>query len=295
MVQRSWLVAGLIWVGTLDAASAIETVSQDPYIGAVVVNAADGAVVYEENADRVGYPASMVKLMDLLVILEKVEQGVLAFDDEVHVTAEAARMGGSQVYLAEHERFTINDLLYALMIQSANDAAVALAIHIAGSKEGFVELMNQKAKALGMSSTTFHSVHGLPPGKGQLPDVTTCHDVAKLCRELVKYEKVFDYTAEKFRGFRDNTFDMRTHNKLLHTYEGCDGLKTGYYRKAGFSMAATAERKGVRVITVILGSKDKNVRNAKAAEFLSKGFLAIPRPKEGVSTEPVKQARKTLL
>lgn len=258
--------------------AALAPVSKDPYLGAIVLDAATGQVLFADQADAVGYPASVLKLMDLLVILDKVQQGVVRFDDRVTVTAEASKIGGSQVYLAEKETFTVDELLYALMIQSANDAATALAIRLGGSKDGFVQLMNEKAQALGMRQTRFTSVHGLPPGEGQQPDVTTARDLAVLCRELAKYPDAFRYTSTQVRGFRNNTFEMRNHNKLLGAVEGVDGFKTGYYRAAGFSTAVTAQRDGVRIIVVVLGSVSKEVRDAKAAELLARGFLAVPRP-----------------
>lgn len=269
-------------LGVLLAASparaAVQNLAKEPYLGAIVIDAATGKVEFEDNADAVGYPASVLKLMDLLIILEKVDQGILKLDDRVTVTAAAAKIGGSQVYLAEKEVFTIDELLYALMVQSANDAATALAIHIAGSKDGFVQLMNEKAAALGMTRTRFTSVHGLPPSAGQEPDTTTARDLAVLGRELAKHPAVFRYTSTQVRGFRNDTFEMRNHNRLLGAVEGADGFKTGYFRAAGYSVLATAQREGVRVIAVVLGSQSRPVRDAKAAELLAKGFLAIPRP-----------------
>ncbi len=258
-------------------AEKLQTVAKNPYLGAIVVNAADGKAIFEDGADAKGYPASVLKLMDLLIILEKIQQGALKLDDPVTVTAEASKIGGSQVYLAEKETFTVDEMLYALMVQSANDAATALAIHVAGTKDAFVELMNQKAKELGMTGTTFQSVHGLPPGPGQLPDVTTARDLAILCRELLKYPDTLRYTSTKERGFRNDTFMMRNHNHLLGNFEGCDGLKTGYFTAAGFSIAATAQRNGNRVIAIILGSPNRETRDAKARELLTKGLMAIPR------------------
>lgn len=249
----------------------------DPYLGAIVVDAATGVVLFEDGADTACYPASVLKLMDLLIVLEKVEEGALKLDEDVTVTAEAAKMGGSQVYLKEHEVFTVDELLYALIVQSGNDAAAALAIHVAGTKDGFVDLMNEKAKALGMNATTFRSVHGLPPGKDQEPDVTTARDLAALCRELLKSKDALRYTSTKERGFRNDTFIMRNHNPLLATVDGCDGFKTGFFTKAGYSMAVTAERKGDRVIAILLGCLDRKVRNEKAAELMAKGFLEIAR------------------
>ncbi len=254
-------------------------ISRNPYIGAMVVEATSGRVLGEDQADARAYPASVLKLMDLLIVLEHVQAGKLTLQDKVTVSARAAKTGGSQVWLAEKEVFTVEELLYALMIQSANDAAVALAERVAGSTEAFVELMNRRAKELGMTHTEFQSVHGLPPGAGQKPDVTTARDFALLCRELVKRPDVLKYTSTREMPFRPNvankTVLMRTHNHLLADVEGCDGLKTGYYAVAGFSVAATAARNGQRVIAVVLGSQDRKVRDAKAAEWVAKGFAVL--------------------
>jgi serine-type D-Ala-D-Ala carboxypeptidase (penicillin-binding protein 5/6) len=167
------------------------------------------------------------------------------------------------------------------MVHSANDVAVALAEKVAGSTEGFVQLMNQKAQQLGMKSTVFNSVHGLPPSTGQQFDVTTARDFSILCRELVlKHPEVLTYTRTYLRPFRagvpGKTINMKNHNPLVHTVEGCDGLKTGYITAGGFCIAVTAQRNSQRVITVVLGSLDRKVRDRKASELLAKGFAAMP-------------------
>jgi serine-type D-Ala-D-Ala carboxypeptidase (penicillin-binding protein 5/6) len=258
--------------------SGIQAVSKDPYSGAIVIDAATGKVLFEDNADAKGYPASITKLMDLLILLEAIESQRLTLQNQVTVTAEASKIGGSQVYLKENEVFTVDELLYALIVQSANDAATALALHYAGSKEAFVDLMNKRAQELGMKDTVFHSVHGLPPGRDQLPDVSTPRDIAKLCQELLKHPETLQYTSTTERAFRPDApqpFIMRSHNHLLGNMEGCDGLKTGYFSEAGFSIAATAAKKGVRAIAVVFGSKDRKVRDAKARELLSKGLMEL--------------------
>jgi D-alanyl-D-alanine carboxypeptidase (penicillin-binding protein 5/6) len=196
-------------------------------------------------------------------------------------------MGGSQVYLDPKEQFSVEDMLYALMVQSANDAAVALATHVAGSKEAFVDMMNEKARELGMTDTHFHSVHGLPPSTGQKVDTTTARDFGKLCLELARHPEVFKYTGTRVRDFRGGEFVMRNHNHLLEKVDGCDGFKTGYFKAAGFSIAATAKRDGRRVIALVMGSKDRKVRDAKAAELLAKGFAMIPaRPEPPAAAAP---------
>lgn len=263
--------------------------SADPYLGALLLDADTGKVIFEDNADVTAYPASVLKLMDLLVILEKIEEGTVKLDDMITVDAATSKIGGSQVYLAEKEVFSVEEMLYALMVQSANDAATALAIHVGGSKEGFVQLMNEKAQQLGMKSTIFHSIHGLPPGPGQEPDVTTPRDLSLLCLTLLKRPDTLKYTSVIERPFRPNAkepFIMRNHNHLLSSYAGCDGLKTGFYSAAGYSIAATAQRNGVRVLAIVMGSTNRKTRDAKAAELLSKGFMAIPRKSEPVAKKP---------
>ena len=259
--------------------SGMRAISKDPYLGAIVIDADTGKVLFEDNADAKGYPASIVKLMDLLILLEAIESNRLHLQDPVTVTAEASRIGGSQVFLKENEVFPIEDLLYSVIVQSANDATTALALHFAGSKEAFVEVMNKRAREIGMKDTVFHSVHGLPPGKDQLPDVSTPRDLAKLSRELLmKHPETLLYTSTRERPFRADApepFIMRSHNHLLKTMEGCDGLKTGYFRQAGFSIAATAQKGGVRAIAIVLGSSDRKVRDAKARELLSKGLMEL--------------------
>jgi len=260
------------------AAAPLEVVARNPYSGAIVIDAATGKVIFEDNADGRAYPASITKLMVLLVILDAVDAGHLSLDESVTVTAKAAKIGGSQVYLKENEVFPVDELLYALMVQSANDAATALAIHYAGSKASFVDLMNTRAQEIGMKDTVFHSVHGLPPGKGQLPDVSTPRDIALLCRELLKKPEALKYTSTRLRPFRADAaepFMMLNHNRLLRSAEGCDGLKTGYFRAAGYSIAATASKRNRRVIAVVLGATNARVRDAKAKELLNKGLKEL--------------------
>jgi D-alanyl-D-alanine carboxypeptidase (penicillin-binding protein 5/6) len=255
----------------------IPGITADPYASAIVMDAATGEPLFIKDATKTVYPASVLKLMDLYVIMDLVQQGKLRLTDVVTASVEAYKMGGSQVYLDVGEQFTVDELLYALMIQSANDAAVALAEHIAGSKEGFVRLMNEKARALGMKNTAFHSVHGLPPAAGQQPDVTTARDMAILCRALLKFPDALKYTSARERGFRNDSFKMQTHNNLLTRVRGCDGFKTGYYKLAGYSIAATAERDGRRVIAVVMGSETKQARDNAAAKLIEEGFLNLGR------------------
>jgi serine-type D-Ala-D-Ala carboxypeptidase (penicillin-binding protein 5/6) len=273
------LITPSAWAGR----ARVESIAKDPYVSALVIDAETGKVLFNDHAEALVYPASVLKLMNLLILLERIEQGSLRLDEMVQVTQEAAKTGGSQVYLDPKEQFSVDDLLYALMVQSANDAAVALATHVAGSKDGFVALMNKRAQELGMKDTHFYSVHGLPPSNGQKPDQTTARDLSILCRELAGKPETFKYTGTKERGFRNNSFIMRNHNHLLGKVDGCDGFKTGYFDVAGFSIAITAKRSGVRIIAIVMGSKDRKVRDAKASELLAKGFSLVPPKPEAAS------------
>jgi len=286
LLAGSPAVAAKAKEGKQGAATAAQTdqtrrsgiLSKDPYLGAIVIDAKTGQVLFEDNPDVKGYPASITKLMVLLIYLDAIQSRRIGLQDPVTITAEASRIGGSQVYLKENEVFPVEDLLYAAIVQSGNDAATALALHYAGSRPAFVEVMNQWAQKIGMKDTVFHSVHGLPPGKDQLPDVSTARDLARLSQELLKYPEALKYTATRERPFRADAkepFVMRSHNHLLERMEGCDGLKTGYFVKAGFSISATASKQGVRAVAVVLGSANRKVRDAKARELLSKGLMQL--------------------
>lgn len=268
------------------------TIAKNPYLGAIAIDAVTGRVLLEDGADVKGYPASVLKLMDLLIILEKLQRGEISLQDQVPVSVKAAQTGGSQVWLTHRESFTLEDMLYALMIRSANDAAVALAEKVAGSTDAFVALMNRRARELGMANTTFRSVHGLPPAPGQQHDETTPRDLTLLCRELLRQPDALKYTSARQRPFRPNGGSkmvmMRTHNHLLASLQGCDGLKTGYTARAGFSIAVTAARGGKRIIVIVLGSPDYKTRDARAAQLANKAFAAL-----GVmTTSPAAAARK---
>jgi len=267
----------------LDAASnklQKSSIARAPYLGAIVIDAASGRVLFEDHADAKGYPASVQKLMDLLIILERIQQGRLSLRDQVPVSARAARMPESNVNLVANESFSVEEMLYALMVKSANDAAVALAEKVGGTTDGFVVLMNQRAKELGMTSTVFHCVHGLPPARGQEHDVSTARDLSILCRELVlKHPEALRYTSTRERPFRPNggkrALNMQTHNHLLGKVEGCDGLKTGYFAQAGYSIAVTAARHGERIIAVLLDSPDIRTRDTSAEKLVAKGFATL--------------------
>lgn len=257
-----------------------------PYRGAIVVDAHTGKILYESRSTTYCYPASLTKLMTMLIVLDQIDAGVIRLGDKVKITKEGLGVGGSQAYLdiRESGAFTVDDLLNAVVIHSACDAARILGIHVAGSKEAFIDMMNQKARELGMNSTVYHSEHGLPPGKGKQPDISTPYDLAILSLAVLRHPETLRYTSTKLTylplsPIRKEKFMLANRNALVgrDPYPGCDGLKTGYHKIGGWSLAATAERNGRRVISVVLGSPDKATRNATSRKLLDKGFEALEK------------------
>jgi serine-type D-Ala-D-Ala carboxypeptidase (penicillin-binding protein 5/6) len=251
--------------------AAAETVGA-PYRAALLMDAGSGTVLYEENAHLKWPPASMAKMMLMLIVAERVRDGAAKWDDPITTSRWASKMGGSQVYLKEGEVFSLAEMMQAIIIHSANDASVAVAEAMAGSSDAFVDLMNERAQQLGMKDTVYHSVHGLPPGKGQEPDLTSAYDLAILARELVKFPEIMKWAATKEAPFRNGTMILRNTNHLVRDTSWVDGLKTGYYREAGFCVTATGVRNGARLIAVVLGATRKQDSFNEAAKLLNRGF-----------------------
>jgi D-alanyl-D-alanine carboxypeptidase (penicillin-binding protein 5/6) len=248
--------------------------SMDPYYSAVVIEAGSGRILWEDHASAEAYPASMIKMMNAFIVLDDLSSGRLSLDTPVKITREIAQIGGRQVWLKEGEVFPVEELLYAMMVHSANDAATALAFASSGSKEAHTERMNRKAREIGLRSTVFHNVHGLPPSSGQGRDISCALDMARLGDVLLKHHpEILKYTSLSSRNFRpDNPVRLTSSNKLLGRVAGCDGLKTGYFRAGGFSITATAKRGDTRVIAVVMGCKRKEIRNEWAERLLERGF-----------------------
>lgn len=277
---HSWLK---VWVvGLLLPLASLASV----YKGAIVIDVESGAVLFEDRPDYVGPPASVTKLMTFLVIHDAIQAGEISLRTPVTVSAADSRMGGTQVWLKHNEVFPVEELLYALMIQSANDAAHALA-HAAGTtREEFVARMNARARQLGMNDTVWRSPHGLPPRSRKLADTdqTSPRDLARLSLALLSETDVLKYSAIEKRPFggsqRTKTVAMDNHNNLLGKVPGIDGLKTGFTRAAGFCLAATAERNGRRIVAVIMGSPTSQERDIRMAELIEDAFAsALPEPK----------------
>ena len=236
---------------------------------AVLIEAETGRLVYANNENASMPIASITKVMTMLLVMESIDSGKLAPSDTVTISAYACNMGGSQVYLKEGEIFTVEELLKAVAVHSANDAAVALAEKVAGSEQAFVALMNEKAVALKMENTRFLDCTGLTD-EGHY---SSANDVAVMSRELlVKHPNIVHYTTIWHDTFRDGKFDLDNTNKLVKRYQGTTGLKTGFTNKAGFCLSASAERNGTKFISVILGSESNDMRFSESARLLDYGF-----------------------
>jgi D-alanyl-D-alanine carboxypeptidase (penicillin-binding protein 5/6) len=228
-----------------------------------------GEFIFEMDSHTKRPIASITKIMTMLLVMEALEQGKVSLDDVVVASEHASSMGGTQVYLAPGEEFTLHDMLKAVAIHSANDASVAIAEHIAGSEGVFVALMNEKAKELGMVNTNFLDCSGLTD-EGHY---STAHDIALMTRELaVKYPLIFEYTTIRHDTFRNGTFGLDNTNHLIGRYRGMTGMKTGMTNASGYCLSATASRDGLELISVVLGSETNNIRFQETAKILDYGF-----------------------
>ena len=256
--------------GATDAAVEGQLGMEIDCIGAILMDAETGTVFYEKNADEALPPASVTKIMTLLLVMEAIEEGKIKLTDRVSASANAASMGGSQVYLKEGEEMSVEDLLKCVVIASANDAAVALAEYVAGSEEAFVERMNARAGELGMKTACFENTNGLDDTAKN--HVLSARDIAIMSRELIKHEKILEYSSIWMDTVRDGAFGLTNTNRLVRFYKDATGLKTGSTAKAKFCISATAKRDGMHLICVIMGAPTRDVRNAIATKLLDYGF-----------------------
>lgn len=238
---------------------------------AVLMESSTGKILFEKNPHEQRPCASVTKVMTLLLVFEAVDSGKLSLDDEITASEHAAGMGGSDIWLEKGETMSADDMIKATVVVSANDAAVALAEHISGSEDAFVEKMNSRAKELGMNDTVFKNCNGLD----EEGHITSAYDVALMSRELTKHEKIFDYTSIWLDNLRGGKTQIVNTNKLLKTYNGITGLKTGTTNDAGCCMSATATRGDVSLISVVLGCKTGKERFADAAALLDYGFANV--------------------
>ena len=235
---------------------------------AVLMDASSGKILFEKNPHEQRPCASITKVMTLTLVMEALDSGKISLGDTVTASAHAASMGGSDIWLEEGEQMTVDDMIKATAVASANDAAVALAEFVSGSEDDFVASMNEKAKALGMEDTTFMNCNGLD----EEGHITSAYDVAVMSRELIKHEKIFDYTSIWLDYLRGGETQIVNTNKLLKSYDGITGLKTGTTGDAGSCITATAQRNGLSLIAVVLGADNGKDRFKDAAALLDHGF-----------------------
>ena len=238
---------------------------------AIVIEQSTGTILYDKNMHDKLAPASMTKIMTMLLIMEEIDQGRLKLEDLVRTSEYAASMGGSQIFLEEGEQMTVEDMLTAISIASANDASVAMAEKIAGSEEDFVKKMNHRVKELGLKNTKFQNSTGLPVKD----HYSTAYDMAIIAKELLRYEEITDFTKQYEAYLREDTdkkFWLVNTNKLVKFYPGVDGLKTGFTRDAMYCLTATAKKDDMRVITVVFGASTSKIRNAEITKLLDYAF-----------------------
>lgn len=253
----------------------------------ILVERETGSVLYRRKEHKILEPASVTKVMTMLLTMEALDRGQIAMDDPVTCSAYAASMGGSQVYLKEGEQMTVHDLLKAVAVASGNDAAVALAEYVAGSESAFVDRMNRRAEELGMEDTRFRNCNGLP-AEGH---VTSAYDIALMSRALLSHPGIREFTGTWMDTLRDGTFQLSNTNKLIYYYDGATGLKTGSTAGAGYCISASALRDGMELIAVVLGSETSQERFDTARNLLDYGFgswaLVDVTPKEPLPEIPV--------
>ena len=237
----------------------------------ILIESTTGEILFEKNKDEQLPVASLTKMMVQLIILEKIEDGSVKWDDVVTASSNASGMGGTQIWLSNGEKMSVKDLFKGMSIVSANDATVALAEYVSGSEKEFVKLMNEKAKELGLKNTIFINSTGLDED-GHL---SSAYDLSIIARELIKHEEIFNFSSVYEDYIRTNTpnkYWLVNTNKLIRFYDGADGLKTGFTDNAGYTMAVTAKRNNIRLIAIVLGEKEGKIRNNETMDLLNYGF-----------------------
>lgn len=253
---------------------------------AILMDADSGTIIFEKNSHDRLPPASITKIMTMLLVMEALDEGRIKLTDKVTTSEYAASMGGSQIFLEAGEEMTVEDLLKGVAIASGNDASVALAEKIAGTEQEFVRLMNEKAQQLGLKNTHFVNVNGLPAEN----HYTSAYDIAVMSRELLKHTEITKYTGlyqDYLRKDTDRPFWLVNTNKLVRFYAGADGLKTGYTSEAKFCLSATAKRDGLRVIAVVLGEPDSKTRNSEVASLFDYAFSQYQSHKLIADGDPI--------
>lgn len=259
------------FVPTFASANEIKSDIVEESSSAILIERDTGAVLYEKDSDKKLPPASMTKIMTMVLIMEAIESGKVKLDDKIRTSDYAASMGGSQIFLEAGEEMTADDMLKGIAIASGNDASVAMAEAIAGSEKAFVQMMNDKAKEMGLKDTNFVNPTGLPAKD----HYSTSHDMAMMARELLKYDLITKYTGKYEDYLREDTdkkFWLVNTNKLVKFYQGVDGLKTGFTNEAKYCLTATAKRDDMRVVAVVMGAPSPKKRNAEVTKLFDYAF-----------------------
>ena len=244
--------------------------------GAVLMELSTGKVLAEQNAHALLAPASVTKVMTMLLIMEALDSGKIGWEDMVTVSEAAAAKGGSQIFLKVGEQMSVSDMLKSVAVSSANDCACALAEHICGSEEAFVDAMNQRAKELGMEDTHFVNCTGLDDGENAKEHLTSAYDIALMSRELLyKHPKIKEFTTIWMDTVRGGAFGLSNTNKMVRFYNGCTGLKTGFTSAAGYCLSAAAQRDGMELVAVVLGSETSQERFGACKQLLDYGFANV--------------------
>ena len=258
---------------------------------AILMEKSTGQILYEQDAHTRLAPASVTKIMTLLLVMEALDDGRITWDDTVTASAAAAAKGGSQIYLEENEQMPLRDMLKSVVVSSANDCACALAEHIAGSETAFVAIMNERAEQLGMTDTHFVNCTGLDDGADADAHLTSAYDIALMSRALLQHEEIKQYTTIWMDTVRNGTFGLSNTNKLVRFYDGTTGLKTGFTSGAGYCLSASAERGGMELIAVVMHCDTSAHRFESAKALLNYGFsnyaLVTPTPPEAIPAVPV--------
>ena len=265
---------------------------------AALMDVQTGTILYESNAHEPLAPASVTKVMTMLLIMEAVDSGKIRWEDMVTASETAAAKGGSQVYLKVGEQMSVQDMLKSIAVSSANDCACAMAEHLAGSEAAFVDMMNARAKELGMNDTKFVNCTGLDDAPEASEHKTSAHDIALMSRELLKnHPKIKEFTTIWMSSVRNGEFGLSNTNKLIRFYDGATGLKTGFTSGAGYCLSASALREGMELIAVVMGAESSQVRFAACKSMLDYGFanFAVITPEiTEVSPVPVKLGKDTV-
>lgn len=275
---------------------AIESILANHAKSAILLEAKTGKILYEKNSHEKLAPASMTKIMSMLLIIEAIEDGHLSWNEMITVSERAASMGGSQILLEVGEQMSVSDLFKGVAVASGNDAVVALAEAVAGTVEDFVAMMNNKVKELGLTDTNFKNPHGLDDAN----HYSTAYDMAFIARELVKHEKVLEFTGiyeDYLRKGTDREFWLTNTNKLTRFKAGVDGLKTGYTSEAGYCLTATMKKDNMRLISTVMGEESSTIRNTEISALLDYGYakykmIEVMNPNTVISKEEIELGRQ---